>query len=59
MPWHPTGSFKFGGHEFIPDNANFKETVPSAADVQRITDSIREAKKQSDYVMGRASTPMR
>lgn len=47
----PEGSFKFGGHEFIPDNANFKETIPSAADVQRITDSIREAKKQSDYVM--------
>lgn len=45
------GSFKFGGHEFIKDEANYKETQPSAADVKRITDAIREAKKQSDYVM--------
>lgn len=44
-------SFKFGGHEFYPDTENFKETVPSDADVKRITESIKEAKKQSDYVM--------
>ena len=45
------GSFKFGGHEFVPDEKNYKETIPNPADVKRITDAIREAKKQSDYVM--------
>lgn len=45
------GSFKFGGHTFVPDETNFKETTPNEVDVKRIVAAIKEAKKQSDFVM--------
>lgn len=43
--------FQFGSHEFIKDNRNYKETVPDQTDQERIIASIKEARKQSDFVM--------
>lgn len=45
------GILNFGGHEFVRDVAARKETSPSETDLARITKSVREAKKQSDFVM--------
>ena len=47
----PEGVLNFGGHRFVRDEKTFKETVPHAADLTRLTDSIREAGEQADLVL--------
>ncbi len=45
------GTLRFGGHEFVEDTKNYKETAPHPEDAARILNAVREAKSQSDYVM--------
>lgn len=44
-------SFKFGGYSFEVGNDEGKKTSPYAPDLQRILNSIAEAKRQADYVI--------
>lgn len=45
------GSLRFGQNEFVESHENRKETTPSPGDLARITASIREARRQSDFIM--------
>jgi len=48
----PSGTLSFGGAgEFVLDTTTWKETIPDQKDLKRITDEIKEAKRQADVVL--------
>lgn len=47
----PDSFFMFGQYKFTLDEKNWIESYPNKTDLSRITDEIKEAKKQADIVL--------